>query len=604
MNSRIFSAYNESSKRQLATGIGIVDSVDEPIKVLKILMEGLAPASGSGIWITRFHGLPIARSYTPFDLIYLDDDRRVVHDVEITQTSNFVPFKGLPTSALILPPRSITSSKTFTGDRIALRVIETAPSPSENASGTTNPAQAAPPPASGAPSGGPRRLNITFELVEEASPAPVSPTTSEGVLKPAKRTPNTPPDSQTSITPAAAGDSNVPQLSVEPEGILKRPKKRRFTPVPVVENAPPSAVETDSQAFSAPPAADSASPAPVANEPATPAPAAPEPEFAAASAEPISVEAALLATEPVSIDPPPEPPVALVSEAPSPVAPFSEPPAPVALGPEALAPADTSDVPVESSPIESSQLEKAPPPAIAQLQLSALDPPKAPLEVHEDTAPFAVDEPLHEESSLILRPPSDEETLPQAASGDSPESEPESEIPTALDKPQQQKAMDIARRWDVKLLYSVFPELHPSYRPELTMPSVDPLKYLKSEHDDEKLSAKLQLLSWLYPELELETIEQRQRSQRRAPRIDNPGLVGYFYSSGKAEPHEIRNFSVTGFYMKTDERWLPGTVIRITLQMVDTDGSNPGDTLTLHSRVVNWDEHGGGFEFVLPGFLE
>ncbi len=164
--------------------------------------------------------------------------------------------------------------------------------------------------------------------------------------------------------------------------------------------------------------------------------------------------------------------------------------------------------------------------------------------------------------------------------------------------------MDIARRWDVKLLYSVFPELHPSYRPELTMPSVDPLKYLKSEHDDEKLSAKLQLLSWLYPELELETIEKRQRSQRRAPRIDNPGLVGYFYTSGKAEPHEIRNFSVTGFYMKTDERWLPGTVIRITLQMVDTDGSNPGDTLTLHSRVVNWDEHGGGFEFVLPGFLE
>ncbi len=164
--------------------------------------------------------------------------------------------------------------------------------------------------------------------------------------------------------------------------------------------------------------------------------------------------------------------------------------------------------------------------------------------------------------------------------------------------------MEIARRWDVKLLYSLFPELHPSYRPELTMPSVDPLKHLKAENDDEKLSAKLQVLSWLYPELQLETIEKRQRSQRRAPRIDNPGLVGYFYTSGKAEPHEIRNFSVTGFYMKTDERWLPGTVIRVTLQMADTDGSNPGDTLTLHSRVVNWDEHGGGFEFVLPGFLE
>ena len=81
-------------------------------------------------------------------------------------------------------------------------------------------------------------------------------------------------------------------------------------------------------------------------------------------------------------------------------------------------------------------------------------------------------------------------------------------------------------------------------------------------------------------------------------------MVGYFYSSGKAEPHEISNFSVTGFYMKTDERFLPGTVIRVTLQVAGTDGTNPGDSLTLHSRVVNWDEHGGGFEFVLPGFLE
>ncbi|MFZ0743725.1 MAG: hypothetical protein WAM85_04930, partial [Terracidiphilus sp.] len=194
------------------------------------------------------------------------------------------------------------------------------------------------------------------------------------------------------------------------------------------------------------------------------------------------------------------------------------------------------------------------------------------------------------------------EALQAVSSSDIPAGDPEVQT-GEIDNQRKREAMDLVKRWDVQLLYSLFPELHPSYRPELQMPSIDPLKQVMSEEDG-KLSKKIQLLSWLYPELELETVEKRQREHRRAPRIPNPGLVGYFYSSGKAEPHEIRNFSITGFYMKTDERWLPGTVIRVTLQMVDTDGSNPEDSLTLHSRVVNWDEQGGGFEFVLPGFLE
>ena len=604
MNTRVFSAFNESSKKQLATGIGIVDSVDEPVKVLKILMEGLAPACGSGIWITRFHGLPIARSYAPFDLIYLDDNHRVVHDVEITQTSNFVPFRGLPTSALVLPPKSITSSKTFTGDHIALSAIETATPPAENANGSPRPAQATPPPSSGAPAVASRRLNITFELVQEA-PAPVLPSPEGGgVLKPAKRTPSSPPDSETSVIPGAAEDSNAPKILAEPEGVLKRPKKSRSAPASEAENTPPPVVEPGFQALSVPPALDSASPASAADAPddATPATAAPEREIAiSAPAEPISLEPVRSAPEPVSIDLTPDSPIEPVFETSSPVAPLAGIPAQVAPASEALASVETSDAPIETPPIELSQSDEMP--AITPPQPAPKDTEISSPELRADNAPVSVDEPVPTESSPVPTPLSDEEALPQVASSDSPETMPQPETRRALDKPQQQKALQIARRWDVKLLYSLFPELHPSYRPELQMPSVDPLKHLKSE-DDEKLSAKLQVLSWLYPELELQTLEKRQRSHRRAPRIENPGLVGYFYTSGKAEPCEIRNFSITGFYMKTDERWLPGTVIRITLQMADTDGTNPGDTLTLHSRVVNWDEHGGGFEFVLPGFLQ
>jgi hypothetical protein len=37
--------------------------------------------------------------------------------------------------------------------------------------------------------------------------------------------------------------------------------------------------------------------------------------------------------------------------------------------------------------------------------------------------------------------------------------------------------------------------------------------------------------------------------------------------------------------------------------MAGTDGVSPGESLTVHTRVVSWDQDGGGFEFVMPGFL-
>ena len=168
----------------------------------------------------------------------------------------------------------------------------------------------------------------------------------------------------------------------------------------------------------------------------------------------------------------------------------------------------------------------------------------------------------------------------------------------------QQQEAKLARRWDVKLLYTLFPELHPEYRPEFQLPYVDFLRYINNPDERDRLTMKVHVLSWLYPELELESVEKRQREHRRAPRVADPGLIGYYFSSGNSEPHPIRNFSVWGFYMVTEEKWLPGTIIRLTLQVVGTDGSNPGDALTVHARVVNWDKEGAGFEFVLPGFLE
>ncbi len=619
MNTRLFSAYSQDSKRPLATRITVIDSVIEPIKVLKILLEGITPTDETGIWITRFSGLPVARSFSPFDLVYLDDDFRVVHTVEITQKSNFVPFKGLPTSALVLPPDSIVLSKTHAGDRLAIYAYDPAVSSTQPRQVISPAKQAAKAPAPTAPASPAPRANLTPEKVQVAPPVA---TTSQGeVLKPAKP-PQTPPTtSQSPVPPAAPAIPNAPKPFAPPEHrpvqagmTTAAPGRDAVEPVPPVAEPVPQPPPPPQPAPAAPAlvasAPDRAAPVPLtpASTPiqeiaASPAPPVPIPAIPAPPVE--AIAASVLPAPPVAaaVPAPPAPDVP-VAETLTPVAPVSEVAAPnpsviVPIDAPALAPANTLQ---EPQPIAAPVSGTPPQPEPAEAQPVALS-------VSEETTPApstsfdpnAVDQPWFSE-------PRTTEDLAAEDASEIAESEGqedgEQDEGLHFDSQRARDNLGLARRWDVKLLYSLFPELHPSFRPELQMPSVDPLKYIQSSREDGRISTKIQLLSWLYPDLELETLEKRQREQRRAPRVPKPGLVGYFYSSGKAEPHEISNFSVTGFYMKTDERFLPGTVIRVTLQVAGTDGTNPGDSLTLHSRVVNWDEHGGGFEFVLPGFLE
>lgn len=86
---------------------------------------------------------------------------------------------------------------------------------------------------------------------------------------------------------------------------------------------------------------------------------------------------------------------------------------------------------------------------------------------------------------------------------------------------------------------------------------------------------------------------------RLAPRINAPGLVGYYFAGGPSIPHEIRNISALGFYMVTDQRWMLGTAIRVTLQRAGIDATDPTG-ITVFARVVRWDSDGGGFEFIFP----
>ena len=84
---------------------------------------------------------------------------------------------------------------------------------------------------------------------------------------------------------------------------------------------------------------------------------------------------------------------------------------------------------------------------------------------------------------------------------------------------------------------------------------------------------------------------------RKALREELPGLIAYFFTGGTPTAQEVRDISATGMYIVTNERWYPGTVVRVTL----TDRDHPADdrTITVNAKAVRRGIDGVGLEFVL-----
>jgi|HubBroStandDraft_1064217.scaffolds.fasta_scaffold05398_2 hypothetical protein len=97
--------------------------------------------------------------------------------------------------------------------------------------------------------------------------------------------------------------------------------------------------------------------------------------------------------------------------------------------------------------------------------------------------------------------------------------------------------------------------------------------------------------SWLKRIFALDSAEQR-----RSARESINGLVAHFFTGGFPIPHEVRDISATGAYVYTQERWYPGTVVRVTL--TDSRGSGSELSITLNSSVVRTGDDGVGLHFM------
>jgi uncharacterized membrane protein (UPF0127 family) len=87
--------------------------------------------------------------------------------------------------------------------------------------------------------------------------------------------------------------------------------------------------------------------------------------------------------------------------------------------------------------------------------------------------------------------------------------------------------------------------------------------------------------------------------RRRANRQPLPGLVAYYWTGSAPRAYQIADISSSGFYLLTEERWFPGTMVLMTLQRTDSNGRNLDDSIAIQSRVVRWGSDGLGLAFVV-----
>jgi hypothetical protein len=80
-----------------------------------------------------------------------------------------------------------------------------------------------------------------------------------------------------------------------------------------------------------------------------------------------------------------------------------------------------------------------------------------------------------------------------------------------------------------------------------------------------------------------------------------PPLVAFFWDGGSPVAHIVKNISPSGFYLATDERWLLGTLVMMTLQRTRGEALRRDCSLIVMSKVIRHGEDGVGFEFIPVG---
>ena len=112
-----YCVYNQTRECFLSLA---VTAADTAFTRLKGLIGKLRLSSDEGVWVVPSQGIHTVGVLFPLDLIYLDEDLKVIHTVEHFPTFRVAPIKPKAASVLELPAHTIYSSQTQPGDQFVI----------------------------------------------------------------------------------------------------------------------------------------------------------------------------------------------------------------------------------------------------------------------------------------------------------------------------------------------------------------------------------------------------------------------------------------------------------------------------------------------------
>jgi uncharacterized membrane protein (UPF0127 family) len=121
MERRKYCIYNQTRECFLSLG---VTAADTTFSRLRGMIGRLKLKSDEGIWVVPSNGIHTLGVLVPLDLIYLDENHRVIHLVEYFPTFRVGPWRTQAASVLELPTHTIYSSHTQPGDQLVICVAE------------------------------------------------------------------------------------------------------------------------------------------------------------------------------------------------------------------------------------------------------------------------------------------------------------------------------------------------------------------------------------------------------------------------------------------------------------------------------------------------
>ena len=117
MTRKTYCVYNQTRETFLSLSVTAADTI---FARLRGFIGRMKLGSDEGIWLVPSRGVHTLGVLVPLDLIYLDENYRVIHLVEYFPTFRIAPLRAKAESVLELPTHTIYSSQTQPGDQLVI----------------------------------------------------------------------------------------------------------------------------------------------------------------------------------------------------------------------------------------------------------------------------------------------------------------------------------------------------------------------------------------------------------------------------------------------------------------------------------------------------